>query len=211
VQQVVEKKDLPAVSSLGMFKYSICMIGGPALGGLLLASHGIVLTYLLDFTTFAISFIALSQMRNIPKPTGSRDESTFQALAQGVKYAVSRQELIGSYVVDFIAMIFGMPMALFPAIADAHGGAKVLGMLYTAPAVGAMFISLFSGWTSRIKRHGAGIAVSAFIWGVAIIGFGLTTSHMFIALVFLVFAGAADAVSGMFRGIMWNHPSPFAW
>lgn len=208
VQQVVDKKDYPAVSALGMFKYSIGSIGGPAVGGIILASYGVTFTYLVDFATFAISLTALTLMRNMPRPTGARDESTFQALMQGVKYAISRQELIGSYVVDFVAMIFGMPMALFPAIAHAHGGAKVLGLLYTAPAVGTMFISLFSGWTSRVKRHGVGIAVSAFMWGVAIIGFGLTTSHMFIALLFLAFAGAFDAISGMFRGIMWNETIP---
>lgn len=207
VQQIVEKKDLPAVSALGAFKFSVGMIAGPALGGILLATHGIVVTYLVDFATFAISLIALLLMRDMPKPTGNHDESALASLVSGVKYAFSRQELVGSYMVDFIAMIFGMPMALFPAIAQANGGAKVLGLLYTAPAVGALFISFMSGWTAHIKRHGVGIAVSATLWGIAIIGFGLAP-NMMVGLVFLVFAGAFDALSGIFRGTMWNETIP---
>jgi MFS family permease len=100
-----------------------------------------------------------------------------------------------------------MPNALFPAIAQAYGGAKVLGMLYSAPAVGALVISLFSGWSGRVKRHGAAVAVAAICWGLAIIGFGLA-SNLGLALFFLALAGAADAVSGIFRGIMWNETIP---
>jgi hypothetical protein len=83
------------------------------------------------------------------------------------------------------------------------GGAKVLGLLYAAPAVGALLISLVSGWTQRIKRHGIAIAVAATLWGIFIIGFGLA-KNLPLALAFLVLAGAADAVSGIFRDIVWN-------
>ena len=104
-------------------------------------------------------------------------------------------------------MIFGMPTALFPAIAEMHGGARDLGLLYSAPAVGALVISLFSGWTHHIKFQGKGIAISAALWGFAIIGFGLS-SNLLIALIFLVISGALDGISGMFRGILWNQTIP---
>lgn len=207
VQQIVQKADFATVSAVGTFKYSVGMIGGPAIGGLLISHFGLVTTYLVDFFSFAISLMALLCMSHIPKPTGRGDVSTMAALREGFRYALSRQELIGTYVIDFVAMIFGMPSALFPAIAQSFGGVKTLGMLYAAPAVGALLLSLMSGWTRRVRRHGAGIAIAASLWGLAIIGFGFST-HLWLALLFLVISGAFDAISGMFRGVMWNETIP---
>ena len=207
VQQIVSKEDFPAIGSLLTIKYSVSMIIGPAIGGLMLASMGIAATYVADFASFLISLIALFLMTNIPKPTSAQDESTFASLKKGFRYAFSRQELIGTYVVDFIAMIFGMPMALFPAIALSYGGAQVLGMLYSAPAVGALLISFASGWTRRVKHHGLAIAFAAILWGVAIIFFGLAPNFTW-AFCFLALAGAADAISGIFRMTMWNETIP---
>jgi MFS family permease len=207
VQQIVEKKDFPTVGSVGSFKVSVCMIAGPALGGLIIAYYGIVATYLVDVMTFVISLIVLLLMSHIPKPSGRKDESTLAALKSGFRYAFSRQELIGTYLVDFIAMVFGMPTALFPAIAQSFGGAKVLGLLYSAPAIGALVVSFFSGWAADVKRHGLAIAIAATLWGVAIIFFGFST-HLMWALFFLALAGGFDAISGIFRSIMWNQTIP---
>ena len=142
-------------------------------------------------------------MTKIPKPPRTSDDSTFLSLKKGFQYAFSRQELVGTYVVDFIAMIFGMPTALFPALAQSFGGAETLGMLYSAPAVGALFISLVSGWTHQVKRHGLAIAIAAGLWGVSIVLFGLA-SNLWLALFFLSLSGVFDAISGMFRQTMWN-------
>ena len=206
-QQIVAKEDFPTVSALIITTVSITMIAGPAIGGLLIAHFGIVITYLIDFATFLISLITIILMTDIPKPKWMHDQSTLGALKSGLRYAVSRQELMGTYFVDFIAMIFGMPMALFPAIAQAHGGAKTLGLLYSAPAFGALVISLFSGWTKQVKHHGIAIAIAASLWGVAIIFFGLA-SNLWVALFFLSLAGAFDAISGIFRSTLWNETIP---
>lgn len=206
-QEIVPKKDFPTVGRLSIFTYSICMIAGPAIGGLLIAHFGLMTTFIVDFATFLFSLIAILMITHVPKPRAVHEESTWLSLRQGFKYAVSRQELLGTYFVDFVAMVFGMPMALFPAIAEFHGGAKTLGMLYSAPAVGALIISFFGGWTKHIKRHGAAIAVAAAFWGVSIIFFGLST-HFGLALFFLSFAGAFDAISGIFRQVMWNETIP---
>lgn len=208
-QQIVMKADFATVSSMNMFKMSVCLIGGPAVGGLLIAHTGLVTTYLVDFSTFLVSLLALLCIRGIPKPEGRKDMSTVAALRESFQYAVSRQELIGTYVVDFVAMIFGMPSALFPAIAQSFGGVKVLGLLYAAPAVGALLLSFFSGWVRQVSRHGAAVAVAAALWGLAIIGFGLSPT-LWLALAFLVVAGAFDAISGIFRGIIWNETIPNA-
>ncbi len=207
VQQIVSKEDYPSIGALASLKGSIGMIGGPALGGLIIANFGITATYLFDMISFLISLSALLLMTHIPKPEGKRDDSTWHSLKQGIQYASSRQELLGTYFVDFIAMIFGMPTALFPAIALSFGGAKTLGLLYSMPAVGALVISFFSGWTMHVKRHGRAIAISATLWGVSIIFFGLA-SHFIVALFFLALAGAFDAISGIFRTIMWNETIP---
>lgn len=207
VQQIVAKHDFPTVGSLGSFKVSICMIGGPALGGVLIATQGLVVTYFADLISFAVSLTTLLLMSNIPKPAAMLDESVMTSLRKGFRYAFSRQELVGTYVVDFIAMIFGMPTALFPAIAQSFGGPTVLGLLYSAPAMGALVVSFLSGWAADVKRHGAAVAISALMWGVAIVFFGLA-SNFYWALFFLALAGGFDAISGIFRTIMWNETIP---
>jgi MFS family permease len=128
-------------------------------------------------------------------------------VVEGLRYARSRPELIGTYAVDMIAMFFGMPMALFPAIAQGLGGPGVLGMLYAAPAVGSFVFSATSGWTNRVHRHGMGVIVAAVVWGLSIIGFGLAPG-LIAALVFLALAGAADMMSGVFRQVIWNQTIP---
>jgi MFS family permease len=207
VQQIVDRKDLPTVGSVGSFKASFCMIAGPALGGIIIATFGIVATYIVDVITFAISLTALSFMWHIPAPSGRRDESTLASLKSGFRYAFSRQELVGTYAVDFIAMVFGMPTALFPAIAESFGGVKVLGLLYSAPAMGGLVASFFSGWIVDVKRHGVAIAVSATLWGISIIFFGLATNFIW-ALFFLAISGGLDTISGIFRTVMWNQTIP---
>lgn len=208
LQQIVPKEDFPIVSPLSTFKYSAAMIIGPAVGGLLIAHSGLSITYMVDVMTFAVSLLAIFLISDIPKPVvANKDESTIAALKSGLKYAVSRQELIGTYVVDFAAMIFGMPTALFPAVAENFGGVKALGWLYAAPAVGALFISFVSGWARDIHYHGRAIAVSAGLWGIAIVCFGFAT-NFYLALFFLALSGALDAISGIFRSIMWNQTIP---
>lgn len=107
-------------------------------------------------------------------------------------------------------MVFGMPLALFPALSDHLGGPGVLGLLYVAPAMGALVASLTSRWTSRVHRHGLAVMLAATVWGVAIVIFGFCDSIL-PAIVFLAVAGGADAVSGLFRMTLWNQTIPDAF
>jgi MFS family permease len=207
VQQIVKREDFPLVGSFRSFKASMGMILGPAFGGLLIAHAGIVVTYLIDGLSFLASLLALWCMQPIPMPVECTKHSPWLAIKAGINYAFSRQVLVGSYLVDFFAMLFGMPSVLFPAMAIALGSVKYLGLFYSAPAVGAFLITLTSGWTGNIKYYGRAITFSAIFWGVAIIGFGLMT-NLFLALLFLVLAGAFDALSSIFRNIMWNETIP---
>jgi MFS family permease len=104
-------------------------------------------------------------------------------------------------------MVFGMPNALFPAIATRYGGAAVLGVLYAAPSVGSLLATVTSGWTRHVARHGLAVVLAAAVWGAAIVGFGLATS-LWVAVVLIGLAGAADAVSGLFRSRIWNETIP---
>jgi MFS family permease len=204
--RLVDKDELPAAGALGGIRGTLGQILGPALGGVLIAGFGLPVTYMVDVATFVVGLVCLWMMRAVPPPVDA-ERPSLRRVVEGLRYAKSRQELIGTYAVDMIAMFFGMPMALFPAIAQSFGGATVLGLLFTAPAVGAFLFSATSGWTNRVHRHGMGVIVAAVIWGLAIIGFGLVPG-LALALFFLAVAGAADMMSGVFRGVIWNQTIP---
>ena len=209
IQQSVEKGDFGAVAGLSGLLYSTGAIIGPAIAGLLIAQFDVAITFLVDFATYGFSLCMILQIVNQPLPSVAQKQSILASLREGFQYAFSRQELIGTYFVDFVAMIFGMPMALFPAIAHLHGGPKTLGILYATPAVGSLLASCYGGWTNIIKRQGVAIATAASLWGAAIIVFGLLLKvNFWVALCFLAVAGGADAVSGIFRSTMWNQTIP---
>jgi MFS family permease len=206
--RLVETHELPAVAALAVVRGSLGMIAGPAVGGVLIASVGLPLTYVVDVLTYAVSLACLVWIRAVP-PADDAERPSLAAVREGFQYARSRQELIGTYVVDFVAMVFGMPLALFPALSDRLGGPSVLGLLYAAPAVGALVASISSRWASRVNRHGLAILWAAAIWGTAIVGFGVATS-LWPAIGCLMVAGAADAISGIFRMTIWNQTIPDA-
>jgi len=204
--RLVDKGELAAAANLGSLRGTLGQILGPALGGVLIALLGLPLTYSVDVATFLVGLACLWLMRAVPPPVDAERPSLRRVL-EGLRYARSRQELLGTYFVDMVAMFFGMPMALFPAIAQGLGGARVLGLLYAAPAIGSFVFSATSGWTGRVHRHGMGVIVAATIWGLAIIGFGLAPG-LWLALFFLMLAGAADMMSGVFRSVIWNQTIP---
>jgi len=204
--RLVDRDEFAAAAALNNLRGTLGMILGPALGGVLLAVIGLPLTYMVDVATFVVGLACLWLMRAVPPPVNA-ERPSLRRVVEGLRYARSRPELIGTYAVDIIAMFFGMPMALFPAIAQGLGGPRVLGMLYAAPAVGSFLFSATSGWTSRVHRHGMGVIVAAIVWGLSIIGFGFAPG-LIAALVFLAIAGAADMMSGIFRQVIWNQTIP---
>jgi MFS family permease len=196
---------MTAVSALRSIGSTLGGVIGPALGGMIAATYGPTLAYSANFLTFAISLLALWMMRATP-PLVNADRPSMQSLLEGLRYARSRPELLGTYFIDINAMFFGMPMALFPAIATKFGGASV-GLLYAAPSVGAFIASVASGWSARINRHGLAVTIAAGIWGLAIIAFGFA-DRLWLALFWLAVAGAGDMVSGLFRMTIWNQTIP---
>jgi MFS family permease len=204
--RLVDREDLTAVSALNFFRFSISAIGGPALGGVCMAALGYPLTYMIDVLSFLVSLVSLAAIRRMP-PSDRASRPGIQSIVEGLKYALGRPELIGTYVVDMVAMTFAMPMALFPAMAVAWGGAKAAGWLYSAMSFGSLLTTVFSGWTSKVNRHGAAVVIAAAIWALAIVFVGFSSS-LPLAVVCLAMAGAADSVSGVFRGTIWNETIP---
>ena len=204
--RLVPEADLVAASALTGLSGTVAQIAGPTIGGLLLASTGTAATYAVDAVTFLACLVTLQRMQAIPPPVGG-ERPSLRGVAEGLRYARSRPDLMGTYLVDMNMTFFGMPNALFPALAAGLGGPGVLGLLYSAPAVGGLVASAASGGAGRIHRHGLAILWSAAVYGIAMLGFGLSAS-LPVALAFLVLAGVADMVSGIFRMTIWNTTIP---
>lgn len=204
--RLVSKTDIPAYSALNSFKWVLGSVGGPAVGGFCIAAFGWTVTYLLDVVTFLTSIFALLQIKHFPK-NEIVNKIGFQSIKEGFRYTISRQELIGTYIIDFAAMVFSMPTALFPAMAESYGKTELIGLFYAAPAVGGLLATVFSGWTKKINRHGLAIIIAATCWGLAITAFGFVW-NVWLALFILALAGSADMISGIFRSTLWNHIIP---
>ncbi|HEY3498013.1 MAG TPA: MFS transporter, partial [Polyangiaceae bacterium] len=200
--RLVEREDMTAVSALAFLRFNIGAIGGPALAGFLIARFGVAVTYAIDFVSFGASVACLALLRPIATPK-LEESSSIARIAEGLRYAIRRPELIGTYVVDIVAMLFAMPMALFPGMGERWGGASATGWLYSAMSIGALSMTALSGWASRVKRHGAAVVLAAGTWGVAIVALGFAP-NLPLAIACLALAGAADAVSGLFRMTVWN-------
>lgn len=196
-----------AAGALNSLRFNVGSIAGPALGGVLVSTLGPASAYGLDIATFLASLVALSMMRAVPPPTDA-DRPSLRGIAEGLRYALSRNELLGTYAVDIAAMMFAMPLALFPAMAkDVFDAPWSLGLLYSAGSVGSLLATVTSGWTSRVHHHGRAVAYAAIAWGAAITAFGLV-HNVWLAVFFLGIAGAADDVSGLFRMTIWNQTIP---
>jgi len=206
--RLVPDGELAAANSLTSVYSSLSSVAGPAVGGVIIATAGVPWTFGIDAATYAASLLVIWWLPKLP-PLEDVDRPSFRAIVDGFRFLKGRQALIGIFAIDTNAMVFGMPSALFPAIAlhRLHGTASTVGYLYAAPYAGALFCSLLSGWCSHVRRMGLGITVMACLWGAAIAGFGLTTS-LVPALVLLAIAGGADFYSAVLRSTMLLRSTP---
>jgi MFS family permease len=208
-QQLVDPDEIASSNGLNATLFSFGMILGPAIGGVIVDSFGFGWAFGVDAATFLVGgVLALSlHPRRAARDSASIPESPFADVREGWEYARSRRDLLGSYLVDINAMVFGMPIALFPALAVDLGGTGTLGLLYAAPAVGSLIAGMFSGIVRLSPRHGVGLLWAASGWGIAIVAFGLIENR-WIALGFLAVAGATDMISGLYRMAIWNQSIP---
>jgi MFS family permease len=205
--QVIIPADLmSSMAALNSLRWNLTTIVGPSLAGIIVARYGPGVAYSLDLVSFVASLTAVFLIRAVPKPIQSEDRPTLKSVAEGLQYAWRRKEILGTYLIDMNAMFFGMPTALFPAIASGFGAGTV-GFFYAAPSVGALAATLTSGWTRNVHRHGLMVSVAAALWGVSIIFFGFA-GNLFVALFCLALAGGFDMISGIFRMTIWNQTIP---
>ena len=206
IPQIVAHDDLPKASALMGLRWQVAVITGPAVGGLIITYWGVGTGYLVDVISYCISLLLLARLTTFARGA-KRTPPSMSALIDGVKYATKRQDLMGTYLIDFAAMFFAWPTTLFPFWADSLGSPSALGLLYSAGTVGALLVTLTSGWTLRIFNHGKAIIYAALAWGVAIALAGLIDSVPWV-LFCLVVAGGADHVSVIFRSTIWNQTIP---
>ena len=204
--RLVGHEDLPAASALMSLRWQTGVITGPALAGILLATSGTGTAYLVDVATFIISILIILRVKSV-KPLEKNLAPTISAMREGIKYATSRKDLLGTYLVDIAAMFFAIPNALFPFWADQLNATWSLGLFYAAGTIGSLVVTLTSGWVKNYHFHGRAVFLAALGWGAAITLAGISNSLILI-LFFLALAGAADMVSGIFRSAIWNQSIP---
>lgn len=206
IPRIVAHDQLPAASALSSLRWQVGAIVGPSLGGVIIATQGVSAVYIVDVISFVLSLIFLSRIRAVPA-SADADKPSLRGIIEGLRYAASRQDLIGTYVVDLIAMFFAFPNALFPFWADRIGGPSTLGLLYAAGTVGSILATVTSGWVSHYRHHGRAIVIAAAIWGLGVAAAG-STDVLALVVVGLIVAGGADMISGLFRSTIWNQTIP---
>ncbi|KQV75564.1 MFS transporter permease [Aeromicrobium sp. Root344] len=206
---------LPAANSLNTTVMMAGAIAGPLVAGVLIPVIGFEWMYLIDTFTLFATLSAVVRLPRLPVLDAAAGVPGIKAVIEGFTYLRTQPVLLMSFVVDLIAMVFGMPRALFPEIAhlDFGGpdsGGLVFALLFAAIPAGAVIGGIFSGWVSRVERQGRAVVVCILIWGLAMVGFGTgvgladhwRTPMLVVALLMLVIGGAADTASAAFRSSM---------
>ena len=208
VPAVVGDDRMPAAAALNATASQVGNLGGPAIAGLLIAGPGLATCYAIDAVCFAVYGFAMIGLRPMP-PVTVAQRPGFTSLAEGLRYVRQNRVLAGMLLIDTNAMIFGMPSALFPALASTHfhGGSATFGLLAAAPGLGALVGAATSGWTGKLRRPGFVVIVAGIIWGASIAAFGLVRS-LPVALFFLALAGMGDLISEILRNALLQIYTP---
>ena len=203
---------LPASNAIFQSLFQTGAIVGPAVAGLLLAGAGVHVIYWLDVVSFLAALSAVFMISPQPPAASGSGAATrpgWRSTLEGLRFIRKSQPVQGAYLIDLNAMVFGLPRALFPALAATRfgGGASTVGFLYAAPGAGALIGALTSGWVGGVRRQGVAVTCAVLVWGLSITGFGLVR-WLPAALVLLAVAGWADVVSAVFRNTMIQFAGP---
>jgi MFS family permease len=209
VARVLEPAQLPAAQALNQVVWNTAALFGPLLAGLVIAWADVTVAYAIDLASIACMFVAASLLRPMPPLREDHADTGLHAVKEGFNFARKHRLIMSTFVIDLIAMIFGLPRVLFPFLIQDqfHHDEKAIGLLFAALAVGALLGALTSGWTGRVRRQGMAVIVSVAAWGVAIAAFG-SSNTFWLGLAMLALAGWADVISAIFRTtiLQWSAP-----
>lgn len=200
IPKLVEPDQLIAAYSLNQILVNLGTVLGASIAGILLATVGLSSCYAID----AVTFVALTLFTFFMSPMAPSGDHTgvamLHAIADGFRYVRKNATAQSVYLADLNAMVFGLPRALFPAMALTvyHGGPQTLGLLASSAGVGALFMAVFTGWIDRVRRQGRLIAIVVMAWGASMALFGLV-HILWVGLACLAFAGATDVISTILR------------
>ncbi|MBC9712435.1 MFS transporter [Streptomyces sp. TRM66268-LWL] len=204
--RIVPHDQLTAAAALNALRWQIGAIAGPALAGLVVAYAGHATAYAVTIAGFTASVLLCLRLTPAP-PSHEAEKPSLRGIAEGARYAWSRPVLLGTYAIDLAAMVFAFPNAIFPFLADDLGADWSLGLMYAAGSIGSLALSLTSGWTTRVRRHGLLVVFGAASWGLAITAAGWF-GNVWLVLCCLALAGAGDMLSGLGRSTIWNQTIP---
>jgi len=192
----------PAGYALQSTYGSFGMMAGPALAGVIIAASGLTSAYALDVATYVAALAVFVGIAPVP-PIGGGVAVSPTALGsstvEGLRFLRGHSIVMSVFALDLLAMTFGMPRALFPALAERlEGGPRLYGLLWAAVAAGAFLASLASGWTTHVRRQGRSVLLAVAVWGAAVAVAGLVRAPALV-LALLAVAGGADMISGVFR------------
>lgn len=200
--------ELPAANALNMTVVQAGAIAGPLLAGVLIPVIGLPTLYLLDAIALLSTLWATWRLPPVPPESAAarRPRAGVREVVDGFRYAAMHKVLLVSFLIDVVAMGFGMPRVVFPEMShtvfgDPTDGGMALGLLFAAIPIGMVVAGLFSGWLHRIRRQGVAVTVGICVWGLGVALFGLTNS-LWLAVLALAVAGAGDLVSSVYRSSM---------
>jgi MFS family permease len=210
IPRLLPPRQIPAATALSQVLWNFATVVGPLAAGLIVGTLGLEWAYGIDAVSFGASLAAVLTLRAVP-PEGGGTAAGLGSVLEGLRYLRTQPVLLMTFAVDINAMVFGMPRALFPALATGRfgGGSGSVGLLYAAPAAGALLGALVSGRFGQVRRQGVAVLAAVAVWGFAIVGFGFA-SAMWLAVVMLAIAGAADMVSAVFRNSILQVATPDA-
>jgi MFS family permease len=212
IPAIVGAELVPSANALSMTVRQIGVIAGPLLAGVLIATGGLPITYLVDAVGFLVAVVLLRGLPSLPPGRDAgplRLGAAVRGVGEGFTFLRTQPVLLMTFVVDIIAMMFAWPQAVFPELSETRfdGSPNSLGWLFAGISIGALAMGLTSGWVSRVDRQGAVVLGSIVVWGVAIIGFGFAPT-LWVAVLCLAVAGAGDMVSAVLRSSMLQLAAP---
>lgn len=211
VPRLVPARELAAANSLNMTVLQVGAVAGPLVGGILIPVIGFSALYAIDAICLVLAVLMVVRLPMLP-PIGAPTKAGLRSVFDGFAYLAKHPVVMMSFAVDIVAMVFGMPRALFPEIANMSFGGPteggwVFALLFAAIPLGGVLGGIFSGWVSRVSRHGLAVVIAVIVWGAAITGFGVAVWFapgrpgllVAVAVGCLMIGGAADVASAAFR------------